>query len=96
MAKTRKRRTSDNTNQNTKSKSQKLNGGKPAIKQGTLCSVCDKTIVEQSSDHDGDEAIFCEKRCGWLHRHCASLTGPFFKLFTENANTPFLCIPYRG
>ena len=36
MAKTRKRRTSDNTDQNTKSKSQKLNGGKPAIKQGTL------------------------------------------------------------
>ena len=92
MAKTRKRRTSDNTDQNTKSKSQKLNGGKPAIKQGTLCSVCDKTIVEQSSDHDGDEAIFCEKRCGWLHRHCAGLTGPFFKLFTKNANTPFLCI----
>ena len=57
-----------------------------------VCSVCDKTIVEQSRDHDGDEAIFCEKRCGWLHHHCAGLTGPFLKLFTKNTNTPFLCI----
>lgn len=88
----RKRPVSDQPDQTQpKSKSRKSNGGKPQIKQGTLCSVCNKIIIERSSEHDGEEAIYCEKRCGWMHRQCAGLTDPFFKLFTEN-DTPFLCV----
>ena len=92
MPKGRKRQASDRPDETqTKTKSRKSNGGEPTLNQGTLCSICNKTIVEGTSENEGEDAIFCEKRCGWLHRGCAGLTNPFFKLFTEN-DTPFLCI----
>ena len=59
-----------------KHRSQKLDGGKTP-KQGTPCSVCDK-LIEQSCDNNGEDAIYCEGRCGWLHRHCADLSDCMF------------------
>jgi len=47
-------------------------------KQGTLCSICDKLIIEQSCDNNGEDAIYCEGCRGWLHRHCAGLSDCMF------------------
>ena len=41
----------------TKSKSWKLDSGKPPVNEGTLCGICNKNIIEQSSEHDGEDAI---------------------------------------
>ena len=57
-----------------------------------LNSVCCGQIVDKSNDHDGEDAIFCEGRCGWIHRQCAGLSDPFFRLFTGNDDVPFLCV----
>ena len=61
------------------------------LKQGTKCSVCCRQIVDKSNNQDGEDAIFCEGRCGWIHRQCAGLSDPFFRAFTGN-DTPFLCV----
>jgi len=74
---------------NSKPKSQKLNpSGENPVNEGTVCVV---NIIECSKSHDGDETIFCEGKCGWLHRQCTSLSDFYFKLFTNN-NSPFLCV----
>ena len=90
MTKGRKRKPSEQTEGDNKLKSQKTNGGKNHIKEGTVCSICTKKIYEKSKNHDGDEAIFCEGRCGWLHHQCAGLSDLFFKAFTDN-NALFPC-----
>ena len=87
MTKPKKRKPSEHSEGNSRSKTQKLN----RVKEGTICSVCTKQIIERSENHDGDEAIFCDGGCGWLHRQCAGLSDPFFKAFTFN-DTPFLCV----
>ena len=88
MPKGKKRGPPDQSEPNGNSKSQKRNGGKTPIKEGTTCSVCCKTIVDQSSNYNGEDSIYCEGRCGWIHRQCAGLSDPFFKLFTDN-DSPF-------
>lgn len=44
--------------------------------------------MEDSCDNDGEEAIYCEGHCGWIHRQCAGLSDLFFKLFMENVKLP--------
>ena len=45
-----------------------------------------------TKSNDGEEAIYCDGCCGWIHRQCTGLSDPFFKLFTENEDVPFLCV----
>ena len=66
--------------------------GTNGIVQSEKCSVCCRQIVDKSNDHDGEDAIFCEGRCGWIHRQCAGLSDPFFRFFTGNDDTSFLCV----
>ena len=59
MTKGRKRLASDQLDQTqTKLKSRKSGGGEPTLNQGTQCSICNKSIVERSNEHDGEDAIY--------------------------------------
>ena len=56
------------------------------------CVVCEKAIVEDTDEQDGDESIFCEGLCqGWLHRWCAGLTKAQFAVIGLKEDEQFEC-----
>ena len=50
-----------------------------------LCSVCLEEIEESCGRKEGHDAIYCDGVCqAWLHRQCAGLSKPRFKLVSES------------
>jgi len=57
-----------------------------------MCSICNKRIVDRCDKDKGEDAVYCEGKCNsWVHRQCAGLTQPCFKLISES-KAPFLCV----
>lgn len=95
MCKTKKKRSlpDEPSADNTGKKAQKTVSGRGIDRnQGTKCCVCNKTIIDQSASHDGEDAIFCEGECSnWMHRSCAGLSSSLFVTMTSSSK-PFLCV----
>lgn len=60
----------------------------------TICTLCEEIIVEEAVAKKGQESIFCEGACGWLHRLCAGLSGVAFATATQST-CKFLCSQCR-
>ena len=58
-----------------------------------MCSLCCDKI------RDGkQQAIFCEGKCGWIHRYCAGVSVAKFEelsLETESSSSPQPFCPYN-
>ena len=85
MSKIKKRNLSDTAVSNKRAK-------EPGLYNSEVCSICNKRIEERSARNKGEDAVFCEGKCQkWLHRHCAGLSQPCFKLINET-DAPFTCV----
>lgn len=61
-------------------------------KEAVVSSICDKRITDRGDKDAGEDAVYCKGKCSsWVHRQCAGLTQPCFKLISES-KAPFLCV----
>ena len=50
-----------------------------------ICPICEVTIIDKTSDKDGQDSIFCEGQCqAWIHKQCASLSNNAFKAVAKS------------
>ena len=71
------------------SQAKKRGRGRPPKKTSgtaTTCSLCCEKIVEGKQ-----QAIYCEGKCGWMHRYCAGLSVPKFEDISVLSSSSFLC-----
>ena len=59
---------------------------KKTSETATTCSLCCEKIVEGKQ-----QAIYCEGKCGWMHRYCAGLSVPKFEEISVISSSSFMC-----
>lgn len=56
-----------------------------------ICPICSDSIVETTTDVEGQEAILCEGNCSsWYHRWCAGVTALRYEELSDS-DKPFHC-----
>ena len=75
-----------------KSKSKKKKSKGDNRDNDIVCPVCEKVIVEETENLQGDEAVFCEGACqSWIHRTCIGITKQMYASLGESEDSFFCC-----